>query len=235
MVRLELRHPPLNLLTIRMLGELERALEELEGETFKVLVVESRQKAFSAGAEVAEHLPGRFEEMLSAFHRALLRLLHFPRPTVAVVGGAALGGGLELALCCDFLVCSASARLGQPEIRLGVFPPLACVLLPRRIPERRARELILTGEPLDGRTAFALGLANRVAEEDELPAEVERLLSSLTGLSAEVLRLTKKALAAAPDLEEVERLYREELMAHPDALEGLRAFLERRAPRWQDA
>ncbi|HXE73009.1 MAG TPA: enoyl-CoA hydratase/isomerase family protein [Candidatus Nitrosotenuis sp.] len=237
--RLVLASPPLNILDIEMLREMRRALEQAVRPDLKVLVVESRLSAFSAGADVAEHMPAAVREMLESFHAVIEALLEFPRPTLAAVRGAALGGGCELALACDFLLMSRKARLGQPEIRLGVFPPVACLLLPDRVPGAVAREMILTGEPLSAERALALGLANRVAEEALFAEEVEKFLGLLTRLSGPALGVARRAANLGADwksrLRQLEKLYLEELMALPDPVEGILAFLEKRPPRWAEA
>ncbi|MBI3930273.1 MAG: enoyl-CoA hydratase/isomerase family protein [Armatimonadetes bacterium] len=238
MVRVVLSHPPLNILKKAMLDELRELVEGLDLRGVRVLVVESDQKAFSAGADVGEHLPGEVAGMLRAIHDALGTLLDLPVPSVAAVRGAALGGGLELALSCDFIVASSSAQFGVPEIQLGVFPPLAAVLLPRTIPERRAWEMVLGGQRLGADEARSLGLVNRVFAEETFSQELEGFLATFTRHSAAALRAARRALRLGNDwrerLAEAERLYLEELMAHPDPVEGLTAFLEKRPPRWAE-
>lgn len=234
--RIVLDHPPLNILTIAMLEELEERLGELEREPLRALVLETPHRAFSAGADVGEHMPEQAAAMLRAIGQALSRLLRFPAPTLAVVKGACMGGGLELMLVCDLVVAAENARFALPEIRLGVFPPLGIALLPRLIPPRLARELILTGAILDAARALELGLVNRVAPAEQLDAAARELTDSLAGLSGSALRLAKKALRLGEDglesLQAIEQLYLTELMAHGDAVEGLRSFLEKREPVW---
>ncbi|MEW6279718.1 MAG: enoyl-CoA hydratase/isomerase family protein [Candidatus Eremiobacterota bacterium] len=232
--RVRLDHPPLNILDIAMLDELREAVHGLP--EVRALVVETPHKAFSAGASVEEHLPEQADSMLRAFHAALEAVLDFPAPTLAAVNGAAMGGGMELALACDFVLASDNAKFGQPEIKLAVFPPLAAVLLPRLIPHRMAWELVLTGRTVSAQRALELGLVNRVAPSEELEKAVQEFLAMFHGLSPAALRLCKKALRLGSDykaaLRDVERVYLEELMREPDAVEGLRAFLEKRAPVW---
>ena len=235
--RLEFCRPPVNILDIASLRELEEILAELAGSSdLRLLVLHSNQKAFSAGADVTEHLPETAPEMLRCFHRALLALANFPAPTVALIEGAALGGGAELALCCDMRVMNEQASLGQPEIKVGVFPPLACLLLPRMLPPAIAWELVLTGRSLKAEECLRLGLANAVYPREGFSQQASAFLGQLLSQSGSVLRLTKKALRLGEGwqqrLQAVEQVYLDELMAEPDALEGLRAFLEKRKPVW---
>jgi cyclohexa-1,5-dienecarbonyl-CoA hydratase len=162
------------------------------------------------------------------------------KPTVAVVEGAALGGGCELVAGCDIVISSAAARYGQPEIKLGVFPPVAAVLLPRVVGERRARELLLTGEIFGAEEALRIGLVNYVVEGDQLEARLQEVLARLRELSAPALEMTRRAMDAGrgrPFLEALERaedLYLNELMKTEDAQEGVRAFMEKRRPEWRN-
>jgi len=159
--------------------------------------------------------------------------------TVALVRGVALGGGCELALACDFVLASDRAKFGQPEIQLGVFPPVAAYQLSRQLPPRKGLELLLSGESVDAPTAERLGLVNAVFPAAEFETRANEWLQRLTRQSASTLRMTKKAfrIAQADDFDErlarVERLYLEELMQTSDANEGLNAFLEKRRPAWQ--
>ena len=151
-------------------------------------------------------------------------------PTVAFVHGSTLGGGLELALACDFLVAADSARLGLPEINLGVFPPIAAALLPEEIGRRHATELILTGDTVSAREGFEMGLVHRIGGEEEAVAILERFVDR----PAPALAACKRALrrTASARIAAAERIYLEELMVHPEPVEGLRAFLEKRKPAW---
>ena len=157
-----------------------------------------------------------------------------------MVDGPALGGGCELVAACDIVIASKKARFGQPEIKLGVFPPIAAILLPRIIGERRARELILTGELIDADEALRLGLVNYVLRSDELEEKLENLLAKLRELSAAALGMTRMALDIAGSsrfesvLSNVENLYLHELMKTADAEEGVRSFMEKRKPEWQN-
>lgn len=222
-----------------MLEELREALGRVANDRHALIIDASGEKAFSAGASVQDHLGDRVASMLSAFHDCFRILARLDLVTVALVRGAALGGGCELALACDFVLASDRARFGQPEINLGVFPPVAAYQLSRQTAPRKGLELLLTGDPIDAQTAERLGLANAVFPVAEFDARAEEWLQRIYRQSASSIRFTKKAfrLAQAADFEDrlarVERLYLEELMHTTDANEGLHAFIEKRKPEWQ--
>jgi cyclohexa-1,5-dienecarbonyl-CoA hydratase len=241
--RLVLDKPPLNVLNIAMMREINTALESLsEDATVKVLVFEAADgsKAFSAGVDVSEHTAEMVEEMIEVFHRIFRLLDALEVPTVAVVGGAALGGGCELALFCDMIVASEKASFGQPEIQVGVLAPVAAVALSRIIGPKKTMELLLTGDRIRAAEAERLGLVNKVVPPDELGAAADELVGKLSRLSAAVLRLTKRAVQVGSvgrfdkGLKAVEDLYLGPLMDTEDAHEGLAAFMEKRTPVWKD-
>ena len=237
-----LDRPPLNILTTQMIGDLGAALDTAAARgPLNAVVLRAMGKAFCAGVDVADHTHERVDAMIRGFGRLFTQLRAFPAPTVAVVQGAALGGGMELALGCDLVLAGASARFGQPEIALGVFPPIAAALLPTLLGSQRAARLILMGETITAEEAARLGLATFVVADDELPARLDQILSRFHTLSAAALGLAKRALLTGADLgvtralEPIEDLYLTELMATADADEGLRAFMEKRPPVWSGA
>ncbi len=243
--RLTLNKPPLNVLDIAMMREINTALEELNDDSsVKVLVFQAAggSKAFSAGVDVSEHTADMVEEMIEVFHRIFRLLDGLEVPTVAVVGGAALGGGCELALFCDMVIASEKASFGQPEIQVGVFPPVAAVALPGIVGPKKAMEMVLTGDRIRAAEAERLGLVNRVVPPEELRAAADEFVAKLAKLSGAVLRLTKRAVRMgiahtghfAEGLTAVEELYLGLLMSTEDAHEGLAAFMEKRAPVWKD-
>jgi len=239
--RLTLDRPPLNVITIAVMRELQAALDALATEPgLHALVFAGAGRAFSAGVDVGEHLGATHTAMLAEFHAVFERLAALAVPTVAVVHGRALGGGCELAAFCDFVLAADTAELGFPEIRLGVFPPVAAAVLPPWLGARALLRLVLTGEVISAAEAERLGLVTRVVPAAELEAATDALLGRLRGLSAAALRATRRAMWAAEGgwrarLARAEAIYREELMATHDATEGLTAFLEKRQPVWQDA
>lgn len=240
-ISITLDRPPLNILTVELIRELDAALETAaQDRHLKALALRASGKAFCAGVDVADHTPERVDEMIRGFGQLVTRLRAFPAPTVAVVHGAALGGGMELALGCDLVLAGASARFGQPEIKLGVFPPIAAALLPHLIGHQQAARLILTGETISAEEAARVGLATFVVPDAELPARLDQLLGQLRGLSATALRLAKRALLSGAELgparglPPIEDLYLTDLMATADAQEGVRSFMEKRPPVWRD-
>jgi cyclohexa-1,5-dienecarbonyl-CoA hydratase len=238
--RLTLDKPPVNVMDLGLIRELNAALDDIRADaTVRLVVIAARGKLFSAGVDVKDHTADRVEEMLHAFHSAIHTLWTLEPPTVAAVQGSALGGGCELALACDFIVASAAARFGQPEIQVGAFPPIAALLLPRLIPRKKAFEVILAGEPIDAASAGSLGLVNVVAPPEEFDAAMNAFVARLTGLSGAVLKLAKRA-ALIPlrgededSLRQIERVYLAELIRTEDANEGIAAFIEKRKPVWK--
>ena len=234
-----LDRPPLNVLDIPMMESLGAALERALPESDFVVFQGAGTKAFCAGADVADHTPERVGKMLRAFHAVFRRLAAADCVTIAVVQGYCLGGGMELATFCDFVLATESAQFGQPEIKLGWCPPVAMVTLPRRIGMQAATHLILTGCQISATEAHRLGLVTRVVPDQELSNAMETLLEELRALSTSVIKLTRKALARLhsadflKQLEDAERVYLSELMQTHDAQEGIRAFLEKRQPIWK--
>jgi cyclohexa-1,5-dienecarbonyl-CoA hydratase len=232
--RITLNDPPLHILDIAMLEELRSALGRVANDRHCLIIAASGEKAFSAGASVQDHLGDRVVTMLQRFHETFRILAKLDVVTVALVKGAALGGGCELALACDFVLASDRARFGQPEINLGVFPPVAAYQLSRQMAPRKGLELLLTGETVDGKE-----IANAVFPAAEFDQRAEEWLARLYKQSASSLRFAKRAFRIAQSadfderLAEVERLYLEDLMKTQDANEGLNAFIEKRKPVWR--
>src|SRR2546423_6345059 len=241
--RIRFARPPLNVFNIAMMGEINRAVAECATDRSLVAILFEAApgaRAFSAGVAVEEHVEETIYQMLDSFHGIFRALEQSAKPTVAVVDGAALGGGCELVAGCDIVIATERARFGQPEIKLGVFPPVAALLLPRIIGERRARELVLTGELFDASEALRLGLVNYLVPSAQLALKAEEILSRLRELSTPALQLTRRALDMGRGfsfremLDRVENLYLNELMKTEDANEGVRAFMEKRKPAWRN-
>jgi cyclohexa-1,5-dienecarbonyl-CoA hydratase len=236
--RITLNDPPLHILDIAILEEFRDALRRVGPDRHCLIITASGEKAFSAGASVQDHLGDRVVTMLERFHECFRTLGKLELVTLALVKGVALGGGCELALACDFVLASDRARFGQPEINLGVFPPVAAYQLSRQAAPRKGLELLLTGEAIDAATAERLGIVNAVFPLAEFDTRAQQWLERLYKQSASSLRFAKRAfrLAQSADFEErleaVERLYLQELMKTSDANEGLNAFIEKRMPVW---
>jgi cyclohexa-1,5-dienecarbonyl-CoA hydratase len=237
-----INRPPFNVLDIPTMEEVNRALSEVkqrETQLRALVITAEGDKAFSAGVDVADHTPDKVQRMVDVFHAIFRNLDQLEIPTIAAAKGAALGGGCELAIFCDMILAGENLKIGQPEIKVGVFPPIAAVVLPRVMPEKRALELLLGGEAIRADEAKALGLANRVFPLASFDEEVGKFLKVFTSLSGSVLRATKRAVRAAKGLSfgdglhRVEGIYLDELMPLEDAKEGLGAFLEKRPPTWK--
>jgi len=238
---LTLNRAPLNVFNIEMMEEINTYLEGLKQEkSLKLLVIQAMGKAFSAGVDVGEHLGDLVYKMIEVFHRMFRLMDALKVPSLAVVNGAALGGGCELALYCDMVIATEKAKFGQPEIQVGVFPPIAALIFPRMIGRKKAMELILSGETISAQEALALGLINKVIPEASLVEEVNGFIEKFKKLSGVVLKLAKEAtLAGLNDdtdkgLKAIEKIYLDRLMKTHDAIEGLKAFLEKRKPTWKD-
>jgi len=237
--RIGLHNPPLNVIDIPMMEELAEALSKIESRAdISIVVLTGEGRYFSAGVDVAAHTPDKVEEMLRKFHGVVRALLASRKVTIASVHGHCLGGGAELAMVCDVAYTAASAQWGFPEIKLGCYPPVACTALAALVGQKRAAELIFTGRTISGTEAAEIGLASRALPEKELGAAVDRSVGELLKLSPASLGVTKKAIYAwdamhfDKGLARAEKIYLEELMKTEDAQEGIRAFLEKREPRW---
>jgi cyclohexa-1,5-dienecarbonyl-CoA hydratase len=239
LLRLTLDFGKGNVLDVAAIEALRAAVHEAAGTPgLRALLIDHAGPHFSFGASVEDHLPERVGDMLPRFHALARETLALDLPLLCAVRGQCLGGGLEVALLADRVVAAPDARFGQPEIRLAVFAPVASALLPHRIGSRRAADLLLSGRSLDAREALDWGLADAIADDPGAACRswaAEHLLDK----SRAALRLATRAARSTwasrfeADLERLERLYLDELMATEDAAEGIRAFLERRQPAWR--
>lgn len=237
--RLTLNAPPLNILTRALLGEMREALLHAAGQPdCRVLLLSATGKHFSAGASIEEHLPPECAAMIDEFTETIAALRDFPAPVIAAVQGRCLGGGFELIQAADIVIAAENASFGQPEIVLGVIAPIACVLLAERIGSTRAAHLLFSGDAMNAADAAAAGLVLRVVSSESLEQEAGALATRIAQHSASALRLTKRALRRSRDgtpaeaIADTAQLYNTDLMQTHDALEGLRAFLEKRRPEW---
>ena len=241
-VRVVLNDPPGNLLSLALIRALDEALSHLASRRgVKWLTVEGARREFSYGAKIQEHLPAPMAEVLPATHAVFRKLLAFPAPTTALVTGRCLGGGFELALCCDDIIATADATFGLPEIRLAAFPPTAAVLLPLRVGASRASRAIVTGATQGASYWNDAGLVSILGSQaDLMDVAGEWFDCHLAPKSAIALahaataaRLTLRA-AAEPALDAAERQYLEGVLRSHDAVEGIEAWLEKREPRWSE-
>jgi cyclohexa-1,5-dienecarbonyl-CoA hydratase len=225
-----------------MMEEINGVIESWQGDRdLKVVLFDAKGKCFSAGVDVGEHMGDLAPKMIGIFHRMFRLMDGLEIPTVASVYGSCLGGGCELAVFCDLVVATEDSKFGQPEIQVGVFPPIAAQIMPRIIGRKAAMELILSGKIISGEEALQMGLVNKVVKKDELEAATVDFVKPYLKLSAEVLRKTKKAIMAGlrddlePSLKIIEDIYLDELMKTEDANEGLNAFMDKRKPEWKNA
>jgi cyclohexa-1,5-dienecarbonyl-CoA hydratase len=238
--RITVDRPPLNVLDIPLLRELDATLASCakESQTDLLVIQGAGQRAFSAGVDIRDHTRENVPEMLDVVHGVIRKLFAVPQITIAAVQGVCLGGGCELATCCDFVLASEDSSFATPEIQVGCYPPVALARFASLVGYHRAAEMILTGRRFSAREALDMGLISRVLPGDELEAGVESLLEDLLGKSGAVLRVTVKGLRElslkgfSAALASSEQLYREELLRTHDVEEGIRAFVEKRKPRW---
>lgn len=239
LLRLRLARPKANILDAAMIRALDQAFAEHAGNSgMRAVLIDHEGPHFSFGASVEEHLPGQCAAMLQGLHALVLRMLEWPAPILVAARGQCLGGGLELACAGNFLFAAPEAQFGQPEIKLAVFAPAASCLLPPRVGQARAEDLLFSGRSIDAPTALGWGLLNEVAE-DPAAAALAYFDAHLAGRSASSLGYALRA-ARAPliaqmrvRLAEVEALYLNGLMKTRDAAEGLQAFLDKRKPKWE--
>jgi len=222
-----------------MMEELILAFKWAQQEAGQLVLLDAAGKAFSAGVDVADHTADKVADMIDVFERLFKAMDETEKPIVCAVNGVALGGGCELPLFADIVVASEKAKLGQPEIAVGVFPPIACCMMPKLLSWPRAVELLLSGESIGAARAEQIGLVNAVFPVDNFAASVKDYLKKFLDKSPVVLAMTKKAARAginksfAEGITEIDRIYLEELMPTADAQEGLAAFMEKRKPVWQ--
>ncbi|MGB9071266.1 MAG: enoyl-CoA hydratase/isomerase family protein [Terriglobales bacterium] len=235
--RITLAAPKANILDRSMIRELESALTLCAGRELNAIVLAADGPHFSFGASVEEHLPDQIAEALQALHALLRRVAEAPAPVIAAVRGQCLGGGFELVLACDLILADKTAQFASPEIKLAVFAPAASALLPVRVGQAVASRLLLTGAALSAEEAARYGLVARLA--DDLDATLDAWLESdflprspsSLKYACQAARLNLRR-AFDEDLPRLESLYLHDLMATPDAVEGIRAFLEKRAPQF---
>jgi len=239
-VRLLMSAPPGNVLDIEMIDALRAALARAENDPgVKAIILEGQGAHFSFGASVPEHRPGEIDRALPRFHDLFRDLLDVGHPLIAVVRGQCLGGGLELAIACNWIFAAPDAKLGLPEIKLAVFPPIGTLLLPMRVPRPVAEMMCLTGRILAVPEAQSHHLVDFVAA-DPGAAALAWIQENLLAQSAAALHYATRAVRTLPrdelyrGLEELERMYLRQLMHTEDAREGIAAFLEKRPPQWKN-
>jgi len=236
-----LNRPPLNIINIELLDELNAAWSEVEDLKAQVAVISGAgDRAFCAGVDVADHAPDKIEAVLEKFHRTILRIRRSDCVSIAAIHGHTLGGGAELAMMCDLIVAADDTQIGQPEIALGCYPPVAVAYLPGAVGFHKATEMVLLGEPVTASEAERLGIISKVVPRASLNQAVDSYVEKLLSKSSAVLALTKRALREGAGhhfekaLDRAQDLYLRDLIRTEDMVEGMNAFLEKRPPSWKN-
>ncbi len=242
--RLTMARPKHNVFNIQMFREMTRAIESLNiRDDVRLVVLDSAPECegyFSAGVEAAGYKADTVFQVMDAFHGLLLAMVQVSKPVMAVVDGVATGAGCELAAFCDMVIATENARFLQPEIKLGVFPPMGAVVYPRVIGPKRAMELLLTGDTLSAQQAMTMGLVNRVVPKAALAETVEALVHRISEQSGPVLSLIKRVIFDGTwkpfeeALKNSQDIYLNQLFELEDSQEGLRAMVEKRKPVWKN-
>jgi cyclohexa-1,5-dienecarbonyl-CoA hydratase len=239
--RITLNNPPYNVLTVPLMTEVAQAIESLNSRNdIKCIVMDSSQKAFSAGISLEDSKSDRVFQTLDAFTRIFTAIREISKPLIVVVNGPAVGAGSELVAFADMVIATPNAKFSQPEVKMGVFPPFAAIMLPQLIGPKKTYELILTGQALTAEEGLHLGFVNRVVPEAGLKAAVDDILAKIGEFSGPVLEMTKRVISSSigmPLAEAMKKsadIYLNQLMALEDVQEGLRAVLEKRKPVWKN-
>ncbi|MGW8188308.1 MAG: enoyl-CoA hydratase/isomerase family protein [Desulfobacterales bacterium] len=239
--RITLARPKHNVLDIEMMTELNAELDLLGADAeLKCAVILGEGPSWCAGVEVADHKPETVSEMIAVFNGIFERIDKIEVPVIACVQGACLGGGMEVAIACDVIVAAKSASFGQPEIKLGFFPPYAAIRLPQLIGPAKAIEVCTTGRRYSAEEARQMGFVGYVADDGQLTDILDRLIGEMRAASPLIIRLNKRAvkrhlgLEFKTALDGVSDLFLNELMKTEDTLEGIRSFEEKRRPRWKN-
>lgn len=239
--RITLARPKHNVLDIDMMNELNGQLEMLLADQYlKCIVLLGDGPSWCAGVEVADHKPGNVDKMIATFNRIFELIEQFEVPLIAAVQGACLGGGMELAIACDMVIASDKAVFGQPEIKLGFFPPYAAMRLPQLVGPSKAIEICTTGKRYSAAEAVRMGFVTNAVDPEQFSETVEKLIAEIQYNSPLIIRLNKRAVKKHlgmpfdQALAGVSDLFLNTLMKTEDTLEGIRSFEERRKPDWKN-
>jgi len=241
---LTMDRPKQNVMNIEMLNEISAAIESLDHrDEVRLILLDASPECegyFSLGVGVEGYTEQLVFQTMDAFHSVFRAMMDVSKPVLAVIDGVASGAGSELAAFCDLVIATENAQFRQPEIKLGVFPPLGAVVYPRVIGPRRAMEFLLTGEPINARMALDIGLVNRVVSRDDLQPTVDAMVKRITDESGPVLQLLKRVIFNGTwmpfeeALKRAQDIYLNQLFELEDSQEGLRALLEKRKPVWKN-
>jgi len=236
-----LDRPKHNVFNIEMLNELNSVLEALTKNTeIKCVVLRAQGPSWCAGVDVGDHKPELVDQMISSFNRVFELTDRIEVPTIAAVHGACLGGGMEAAIACDIIIASKKAVFGQPEIKLGFFPPYAAIRLPQIVGPAKAIEICATGKIYTAEDAKMMGFVSRVADDDKFSSEVDAYIKEICACSPLIIRLNKRAVRQniGKDLNkainDVSDLFLNTLMKTEDTREGINSFYEKRKPSWKN-
>jgi cyclohexa-1,5-dienecarbonyl-CoA hydratase len=240
-VRIVLDRPKHNVLNIPMMKELNNELAAVAADdSLKCLVISGKGKSFCAGVEVGNHKPEMVDEMVAVFNRIFELINTIDIPIIAAVQGACLGGGMELAIACDMIIASETAFLGQPEIKLGFFPPYAALRLPELVGPAKAIEICTTGQNYSASQAQALGFVSRTKPQEALEEEVSKIVKEICMASPLIIRLNKRAvkrhlgIGLSQGVDLVSNYFLKTMMKTQDTLEGIKSFEEKRRPEWKN-
>ncbi|HEX6594580.1 MAG TPA: enoyl-CoA hydratase [Bacillota bacterium] len=242
---LTIKSPPANALSTALIKDLDQKLDELEQEqTVKAIVLKGDGRFFSAGADIKEFTSlqnaSDYQSLSEKGQQVFDRIEHFSVPIIAAIHGAALGGGLELAMACHIRTVTKEAKLGLPELNLGIIPGFAGTQrLPRYVGRAKAYEMILSGTPISGEQAYELGLANHVFSEDDIFDETMKLANQFAEKSKPTIQKIMQLIPYAQANQFSKGVEKEaqafgEVFGTADAREGVQAFIEKRKPNFQD-
>jgi len=240
--KITLNAPPSNWLTIQMMKEINQALLNVKNDSsIQMLIFDhAGEKAFCDGVDVADHTEDKVDEMIEVFHTMFRIMANMDAITCCLVNGRSLGGGCELMSFCDIVIASEKARIGQPEIAVGVFPPVAAAFFPKIIGLKKTYELLLTGKIINAKEAEAIGLVNIVLPVDNFKEAADKFLADFLNKSRAISMWTKRAINAGLNigfheaLRASEIMYLKGCMVTEDAKEGISAFIEKRKAVWKD-
>ena len=239
--RITLNRPKHNVFNIEMMQELNSELEKLVADAeLKCVVIDAEGASWCAGVEVADHKPEMAADMINTFNRIFELVEQLEVPVIASIQGACLGGGMEVAIACDIIVAAKSAIFGQPEIKLGFFPPYAAMRLPQLVGPSRAIEVCTTGKRYSADEALTMGMIGYCVEDDLLGETTDKLVKEIIYNSPLIIRLNKRAvkkhlgLDFSSAVKGVSDLFLNELMKTEDTLEGIASFEEKRRPVWKN-
>ncbi|MDD5206608.1 MAG: enoyl-CoA hydratase/isomerase family protein [Desulfobacterales bacterium] len=239
--RITFNRPKYNMLSIEMMKEIISVLGELAGDKeLKCVVFLAEGRSWCAGVDVEDHKPELVDEMIATFNRLLKSMDEFELPTIAAVHGACLGGGMEVAIACDSIVAAKGASFGQPEIKLGFFPPYAAIRLPQLVGPAKTVEVCTTGKRYSAKEARHMGFVSTVVDDETFKEELDKFIGEITANSPLIIRLNKRAVKQCLGLpfdkavQQVSDLFLKTLMKTEDTQEGMASYFEKRRPVWKN-